>query len=514
MQHMDAAGVRFARESRHVKLCASMYRQGRERAWRCWAGAASAALAIACRSAPIGQAWLEVKSPHFDLYTDLEQTAALDMAHALEESRAVLVRVAWKAASDPQGRTQVAVFADEDRFHQYVPNSDIKGLAQSEVGMERLIATYWDQDRPSGLPRVAVHEITHDLSLWFTPLQPAWYSEGMASFMEGAQYDRATHRAILGEVPPTMSRVLRTPGRSAGSVQQIFDAPVAVSEDAWVTSRFYFTSWLLVHYLMNHQDEPFYHFQLDLAALRNWREAWADRFPKLGPAALDASLEQYLDGGQFNYMVEQVECPAFAPNVRTLSPAEGHGLSAWIGYRLGASELAEKESNTALALQPVELNALRTRYQSLRGPDRAKDRLALARQLVQAYPQSGEAWLLLARSGDSPNERSQALTQARQRMPEHPGVLELLAQAALEAGDATTALQQTDLLIRRTTLSMRVASLHLRALAMNGRCDEARQVARSVAATYPKRCTVTSDGATVSCATYHETLVRAGCPAG
>jgi hypothetical protein len=454
-----------------------------------------------------------VKSPHFDLYTDLEQSAALDMAHALEESRAVLVRVAWRAASDPQGRTQVAVFADEDRFHDYVPSAHTKGVAQSAVGMERLIATYWDEDRPSGLPRVAVHEINHDLSHWFIPLQPAWYSEGMASFMEGVQYDRATHRAILGEVPPTMARVLRTPGRTAGSIQQMFDAPAAVSEDAWATSRFYFTSWLLVHYLMNHQDEPFAQFQRDLAALRDWREAWSDRFPKLGPAALDSSLEEYLDGGQFNYLVEQVDAPTFPPRVRTLSPAEGHGLSAWIAYRLGAEDLADEESNTALALQHVELNALRTRYQSLRGPGRAKDRLALARQVVQAYPESGEAWLLLARAGDSPDERNRALTEAHQRMPDHPGVLELLAEAALEAEDPSAAMQHTDLLVRRTVLSMQVASLRLRALAMNGRCDEGRQVARSVAATYPKSCTVSSNGATISCATYLENLVRTRCPA-
>src|SRR5688572_744420 len=200
-----------------------MFRLGQPRGWTGWIRVAGSALVLGCSSVPRGQAWLEVRTPHFDLYTDLEETAALDMAHALEESRAGLIRVAWRAESDPQGRTEVAVFASEDRFHDYVPDSDTQGVAQSYVGMERLIVTYWDEERPSGLPRVAVHEIAHDLSHWFTPLQPAWYSEGMATFLEGLQYDRATHRAILGEVPPPMLRVLKTPGRTAGSTEQLFD---------------------------------------------------------------------------------------------------------------------------------------------------------------------------------------------------------------------------------------------------------------------------------------------------
>lgn len=477
-----------------------------------WVGAAGAALALACSSVPRGQAWLQVKSPHFDLYTDLEEAAALDMARALEESRAGLIRVAWRVESDPLGRTEVAVFASEDRFHDYVPNSDTQGVAQSHIGMERLIVTYWDDERPSGLPRVAVHEIAHDLSYWFTPLQPAWYSEGMASFLEGLQYDRATHQAILGEVPPNMLRVLKTPGRTAGSTLQLFDARRAVHDDASETSRFYFTSWLLVHYLMNHHGEPFYQFQFDLSSLRDWREAWTLRFPKLGPVQLDAGLEQYLDGGQFNYVAEQVELPPFSPEVRTLSAAEGHGLSSWIAHRLGIRQLAEQESDAALALQSNELNALRTRYDSLRGPAQAKQRLELSRQLVGAYPDSGEAWLLLAKSGDSADERSHALAQAQRLMPAHPGVLELLAAGALDAGDATAALQHTDLLIRRTLLHMNIASLHLRALSMNGRCDAARQVARSLNASQP--CKLLRDGKWLSCATHYENLILERCAPG
>ena len=355
--------------------------------------------------------------------------------------------------------------------------------------------------------------IAHDLSYWFAPLQPPWYSEGMASFLEGMQFDRATNRAILGEVPPPMLRVLKTPGRTAGSIQQLFDAPRAVHGSAWETSRFYFTSWLLVHYLMNHQ-EVFYQFQLDLAALRDWREAWSERFPQLGPAQLDAEMERYLDGGQFNYLAEVVDLPAFSPRVRMLSTAEGHGLSSWLAHRLGAQPLSDAEGDAALALDPNEFNALRTRYDELRGRDAKRQRLELARRLVGAHPDNGEAWLLLARAGESPEERRDAIARARRAMPDHPGVLELLAEDALDARESSAALEHTRLLIRRTVLSVRVAALHIQALASSGLCDDARQVARSVNATYTDGCNVSKDGELSSCLAFYEKLIQTHCSSG
>jgi hypothetical protein len=473
--------------------------------------AVGSALAAGCASAPQGQAWLEVRTPHFDMHTDLLEPAALDMARALEEARAGLITVAWKGAPDPRGRTQVVVFAREGRFHDYVPREETAGLAQSLVGSERIIVIYWDDERPSGLPPVAVHEIAHDLSHWFAPLQPAWYSEGMACFLEGLAYDRATQRAILGGIPEPMVRVLTRVGRSASSSEGLFSARSAIHEDAEKTSHFYFTSWLLVHYLINHHGEPFIEFQRDLSQLRDWRESWSTRFSELAPARLDAGLEQYLDGGRFEYIAAKVAVPPFSPRVRTLSPAQGHGLSSWVAHRLGARELSERDRDLALALDPQELNALRTRYHGLSRTSQAGERLSLARQLARLHPESGEAWLLLADSGESEEERRGALDQATRLMPDHPGVVERLAARALEARDAAAALRHTRLLIRRTALAPSVAILHLKALTASGRCDAAQHFAKSSSASYPGGCVIQKQGKRVPCLTHFEDVIRETC---
>lgn len=457
-----------------------------------------------------GPAWLEVRTAHFDLHTDVIEPAALDMARALEESRAALLSVAWQGAPDPRGRTEVTIFASEARFREYWQRNGAIGLAQSVPGSERLIVSFWEEERPHGLPLVAVHEIAHDLSGWFTPLQPAWYSEGMAQFLEGIEYDRTKRRAILGGVPAPMVRVLTSYGRSAASIDGLFTTRDPHAGGDYATSRFYFTSWLLVHWLINRHGDPFRQFQSDLSRLVDWREAWSSRFPSLGPSELDARLEEYMDGGRFDYISEKVTVPLFAPRLRVLSAAEAHGLSSWMASRLGANELAIQDMERALALDPDELNAQRTRYRNLRGESQAAARLALARKLVRAHPQSAEAWHLLARSADSDTERSSAIDQAQHLAPDHPGVLELLASRALSARDHPSALVHAQILIRRTAPTIPIVTLHLQALARNGRCDEARHFARGVTADSPK-CNVRYEGKNVQCLPFFEQLVSMNC---
>jgi hypothetical protein len=46
---------------------------------------------------------------------------------------------------------------------------------------------------------VAVHELAHDLSQWFLPLQPAWFAEGLAVYLENKRLDGASGQVVMGE---------------------------------------------------------------------------------------------------------------------------------------------------------------------------------------------------------------------------------------------------------------------------------------------------------------------------
>jgi hypothetical protein len=81
---------------------------------------------------PQGEAWLRLRTAHFELHTDVREPEALDFARALEEARASLLTLGWKGAPDPPGRTEVTVFAREELFREYVQHEQVAGLAGTE----------------------------------------------------------------------------------------------------------------------------------------------------------------------------------------------------------------------------------------------------------------------------------------------------------------------------------------------------------------------------------------------
>ena len=68
----------------------------------------------------------------------------------------------------------------------------------STMPLRRLIA--FTPGRQSSVPDVIVHELAHDLSHWYMPLQPPWFAEGPAVYLENVKFDPATRQAAMGEL--------------------------------------------------------------------------------------------------------------------------------------------------------------------------------------------------------------------------------------------------------------------------------------------------------------------------
>jgi hypothetical protein len=122
-------------------------------------------------------------------------------------------------------------------------------------------------------------------------------------------------------------------------------------------TTFYVGSWFLVTYLLNGEADAFGQFQKQLHRLVPWRRAWDESFAGMTTAELDQKL---------------------------LASA-------------ATPELAKREMQAALELDPNELNALSVQFRASDAePPELRQRIA--ERATAAHPSSGEAWLLLALS--------------------------------------------------------------------------------------------------------------------
>lgn len=429
--------------------------------------------------------WLEVVTPHFVLNTDQLEPRALDTATALEEARASLLQLAWTGARNPpRGRVDVVVFKSPSDLDHYAGlDHPVGGFAARRDGERPLLSFH--PSAGNGVPSVIVHELAHDLSMWFMPIQPAWFAEGLATYLETVSYDRSTHQAVLGRPPADHVNWLRGTGVMIRS-ERLFAASRPDHDDMRETMSFYSSSWLLVHYLLNRESERFGDFQRRLGRLEEWHDAWQASFGELSPQHLDAQVIAHAEQTEASSLAGPVRLEPFEPRLRVLSEAQRHGVLAMLAS-IHQPELADQEARAALRLDPNELNALRVNFNLLEAaPPQARRELAL--RAVAAHPEHADAWWLLARAADSQDERDHALEQAQRLEPEHPGVALSIARRKLQNADARAALPLTQLALRRSAASRTALALHVRALVGVSDCKGALRLQGTLERDLVDRC--------------------------
>jgi hypothetical protein len=448
------------------------------------------------RSTP-ADGWVEIETPHFTVDSDLPELAARQVARSLEEIRAALIEAAWTGAHDPpRGRIDVVVFRTPGEFDRYSGlSAQAAGVAFSRRGFRRLLS--FSPGAESAIPTVVKHELAHDLSQWFLPIQPTWLAEGLATYLETTKYDAATHLAVMGEASKAHLQWV-TDIHQFTPTATLFAAQGSIDLDPRVSASFYASSWLFFYYLMNAESDAFGQFQARLARLQDWQQAWQELFPGVTPEMFDQRLMAYLkDGGKLTTYTTPVSFELAEPRARALSSAEMHGVLAWLANN-GNRELAEREAAEALRLDPNELRALVIRSHLL-GDNAADARLELAKRATAAHPRSSDAWLLWAKA-QAPGEARRAALETAQRLePEHPGVLTLLADELVRQGRPADALPYTRLALQRSPLSFELVQLHLQALVAHHECRDARWLEYNAEQRFQESCTTTVNGATVSC---------------
>ena len=279
-----------------------------------------------------GPAWRELQSAHFRLRTDEDRDDAQAALSALEQFQAALLTV-FRAPPDlPTGALPVLVvrngwtdFADRQ----------IEGWFTTAL-FQRLIVMQATQGL--GGQETIKHELVHYLTAKVIPGQPPWLAEGLATYFQTLEVNAENSQVTVGRPPADLLRVVQ--GTSLMSVPEMMAAKQVPSE----RSLFYASTWATVHFLMNHHLDEFRAYE---AALRDKvapAEAWTKAFGALTPAALEAEIRAYLDGGQYALLIFPfVPAPGKAVPQRMLSDAEVHATRALLLLSGGQYPAARRE---------------------------------------------------------------------------------------------------------------------------------------------------------------------------
>jgi hypothetical protein len=165
-------------------------------------------------SAKGGRVWRELTSDHFVLRSDLSQWQAIAVLRTLEDTRATMVGTMWSERGMSRERLHAIAMASADEMAPYLRT----GVVALHLHSPPFPATLFIPDLGNG--REAKHELAHYLSRQVWPVQPDWFSEGIACFFESVHADpTANHGMIVGE--PVDERLRSFQRRGATPLEQL-----------------------------------------------------------------------------------------------------------------------------------------------------------------------------------------------------------------------------------------------------------------------------------------------------
>jgi len=202
--------------------------------------------------------WIAAQSDHFAVFSDAGEAQVRDYVGQLEAFReaALLMLGADTAGVRAQSRFDIVLLRRPQDISLVRPEFSEKNTggvyfqcAEGALAYATLRPKWRDGSDP-GL-EVLLHEYAHRLMFQYARISyPAWYVEGFAEYMAGAQVGDG--RASIGEPPAgrvqTLARpwtpyeeLLNSRGLKRGSV----------TDDTDQLGRFYAQSWLLAHYMLS-----------------------------------------------------------------------------------------------------------------------------------------------------------------------------------------------------------------------------------------------------------------------
>ena len=432
-----------------------------------------------------GASWSEYRSRHFIVDTDAKPARAARLVELLETLQLLDLKALAGSDLELPGRLRVVALADAADFRQLAPSWTGAYFTLGRFGEPTIVIPLdaVDSDR-----EVLAHELAHYVSRYLFPIQPLWFAEGLAEFVQTLaaptprpeQPPTGSHLARNAKVPP------HSVGRIPADLQRwsplIRPTPAAKllawrsGEDADVPGLEHASAWLLYHWLWNQRSPQLTDFETRLMDGDMPEQAWRAVFPQYDAAhpealeALDSELDRYRRSMHFaSYAVEGTADATFVE--APFPPAEAHLLLTSVRWNWPASPDGRRslvEAEMAEALREDPRNPVALSY----APGPAKPDLQQIRAAAAQAPGDWRAWLLVSSVVEGA-EKEAALRKAVQLNPDNATAQNALAWLLVTSDRTREALPIANRALDLAPWNPAIVDTLAEVAARLGRCPEA-----------------------------------------
>jgi tetratricopeptide (TPR) repeat protein len=390
--------------------------------------------------------WYRATSAHFRIRTSLDEDSARRAARELERLRDAL-RSLWGPAFDPPGRLDVLLLRGRELARFTAPSVD-GFLAEDGNDVPLMVLAVRGERFEERADRSTLaHEMAHHLTRFLFRRESRWVNEGLASFLETVRLAEGPAGTVLGMPQEGHLKYLRAHGCLPLEALWRWDERPKLEDPG--LHDLYASSWLWMHYLFGRHHERLTRFEKALYDAKEPHQAWKESFGDVAEQELEEGLREYVRGNV--YQATSFAAPPEPPpaRVEALPSADVHAAWAllWlhtVGGRPREERLSRARPEVQRALSEDASNVAAGVLRSGMSRDEA-ERLALARALVKARPDAGEAWSLLGRAlqtAEAPlAEREEAFLRAVALLPDSASTQEDLARHYLLRGLPDKALE-------------------------------------------------------------------------
>ncbi len=420
-------------------------------------------------SAHGGPPWLEVRSAHFVVHSNLGRADAERMTSELELALAGLHR-AMRLDVPPTARVETVVFRSAGELQEVIEHDRIVGFWRTDWRGPLILMGGQSSLTGSDSDLATVkHELTHFVAAHHFGRQPRWFAEGLARYFETLTVDGEKKLVRSGQLESDslykvrMERLL--------PLEKLWRWGPPGSAPAAFESAAYASSWLWVHFLVNQHKERWKGF---LDRLRQREEPRAAFEASFAGVELDEATQRYLELGEYRVTIAPLGAADTRLEVAPFADADVHALLA----RLAPSASKANELSKALQLDPGDVRALEE--QAHEQKDKAR-RLELARALTTQHPTAAGFRILAAALPRKPEHRAEriaALEHAAELDPDSPLVTVDLARAYRENNQTKSAASAAARAVELMPWEPRAWFEHGVNLAAAGKCAEAISAGR------------------------------------